>query len=532
MPATRDKQRPCFHLAGLLALALWLVALPLAARAAGAEGTEGPPEAPARPQLSFPGHPALQASVGAVHALALENLLALNTIRDPKHDHNRSGLFRDPPGTFTRAGGDYQTPWTRDASINSWNANSLLAPAVAANTLWAVVERQNGKLIVQQDNQWWDQVIWIPAAWNHFLVTGDRAFLAPAYEAATQTLARRRDKNFNAAFGLFSGPSFFNDGIAGYPPPLGDTGGKDSFVLDHPGTDKIMALSTNCLYVAAYRAAAGFACELGRPPSEARDFDQKADALAAAINARLWNPDARAYGYFLYGSGPDIGKMEKYQEGSGLAFAVLFGVADATRARALVADAHRQPEGITSIWPNFATFSDAKPGRHNNVIWPLVNGLFAHAAATVGATGIMADEIVGQANLALASKDFREVYNATTGAVDGGWQNGNHWGSAIHQTWSASSFLRAVYLGVFGLGFERDGLRFNPRLPADWSGVQLTGLPYRAGQLDLTLTGVGTRVTRLALDGRPVPGNFIAAGDLTGRHRVEITLAPQEPAAP
>ena len=511
----------------LLALALWLTALPFAgALATEPEGTPaGQPEVPPRPQLFFPGHPALQASVGAAHQLALENLLALNTIRDPLHDHNRSGLFRDPPGTFTRAGGDYQTPWTRDASINSWNANSLLAPAVAANTLWAVVERHDGKLIVQQDNQWWDQVVWIPAAWNHYLVTGDRTFLAPAYETATQTLARRREKNFNAAFGLFAGPSFFNDGISGYPPPLGDTGGKDSFVLDHPGTDQILPLSTNCLYVGAYRAAAGFARELARPPAEARDFDQKADALAAAINARLWDAAANTYGYFLYGAGPDAGKMERYQEGSGLAFAVLFGVADPARARALVNSVHRAPKGIPSIWPNFPTFSDEKPGRHNNVIWPLVNGLFAHAAATVGATGIMADEIVGQANLALASRDFREIYNANTGAVDGGWQNGGHWSSAIHQTWSASSFLRALYLGVFGLGFERDGLRFHPQLPPDWSGVQLTGLPYRAGRLDLTLTGVGSRVTSLVLDGRPLKSNFIPARDLAGTHRIEITLA-------
>ena len=425
VPAPRAIQLPCFHPAGFLVLALWLAALPLVARTAGAEGTESPPEAPPHPQLPFPGRPALQASVGSAHQLALENLLVLNTIRDQKHDHNRSGLFRDPRGTFIRAGGDYQTPWTRDASINSWNANSLLAPAVAAKTLWAVVERQNGRLIVQQDNQWWDQIIWIPTAWNHCLVTGDRAFLAPAYEAATQTLARRREKNFNAVFGLFGGPSFFNDGIAGYP-PLEGFDIKGSFVLGHPGTDQIMALSTNCVYVEAYRAAANLARELARPPEEAADFDGKA----------------------------------------------------------------------------------------------------ALAAATVDATGILADEIIGQANLALASKDFREIYNAMTEAVDGGWQNGDHWGSAMHQTWSASSFLRAVHLGVFGLGFERDGLRFAPHLPDGWSGVTLTDLPYRGGILDLTLTGGGSTVAGVRLDGKVVKDAFLPAACLSGRRRVEIALTP------
>ena len=109
---------------------------------------------------------------------------------------------------FIRAGGQYATPWTRDASINSWNAASLLAPAVARNTLWAVCERQaNGRLIIQRDNQWWDKVIWAQGAWTHFLVTGDREFLAHAYEAVSESLAEMCRDHFNERFGLFEGPS-------------------------------------------------------------------------------------------------------------------------------------------------------------------------------------------------------------------------------------------------------------------------------------------------------------------------------------
>ena len=346
---------------------------------AEAEDAGEPPKAALLPQLTFPGQPSLQATVGAAHQLALENLFTLNTIRDPTQDHNRSGLFRDPPGTFIRAGGHYQTPWTRDTSVNSWNAASLLSPAVALNTLWAVVERRDGKLIVQQDNQWWDQVIWVPAIWNHYLVTGDASVLAPAYECATQTLAARRARNFNAKFGLFAGPSFFNDGISGYPPPLSAPGGGGpSFVLDHPGTDQIMALSTNCVYVGAYRAAANLARELHRPTEEAARFDAQADALKAAINKFLWIPDASMYGYFLHGAGPMEGKLEKYQEGTGISFAILFGVADASQARALVAGAHREPKGIVSIWPPF-------PGVFRRASWAAQQQHLAVGERSLGA---------------------------------------------------------------------------------------------------------------------------------------------------
>jgi hypothetical protein len=122
----------------------------------------------ASPQLIFSDRADLQATLGRAYALALTNLLTINTISDPTQDHNRSGLFLNPPGTFIRAGGDYQTPWTRDAALNAWSAASLLSPAVAANTLWAVVTLRDGQLIVQPDDQWWDQVIWIQASWNHY----------------------------------------------------------------------------------------------------------------------------------------------------------------------------------------------------------------------------------------------------------------------------------------------------------------------------------------------------------------------------
>ena len=37
------------------------------------------------------------------------------------------------------AGLGYTTPWTRDASINTWNAGGLICPEVALDTLKSVV---------------------------------------------------------------------------------------------------------------------------------------------------------------------------------------------------------------------------------------------------------------------------------------------------------------------------------------------------------------------------------------------------------
>ncbi len=480
---------------------------------------------PARPRLTFD-RPEVQARVGQVYADALSNLLDKNTVHPTKPgDQDRLGRLADPPGTFIRAGGGYDQPWTRDASLNSWFAGSLLEPWVARNTLWAVCQRRgDGAVVVQQDNQWWDQCIWVVGAWNHYAVTGDRAFLDDAYATTTATLAILRHDHFNSTYGLYMGPAFFADGIAAYPPPEYDAANHSSFVLDHRHTRELMVLSTNCIYRQAYRCAARMAREAGRPATEAADLDRQSDALRDAINRHLWSPQRQAYGYFLSGAGPDAGQLFFATEGSGQAFTVLFDVADARRATAVVRQMHVEPKGVVTLWPNLPEFDDQHLGRHNVMLWPLVNGLWATAAAKAGATDLYASEVAHVADLVLASKgNFYEIYNPRTGKPDGGWQNGGHWGPVPDQTWSATAYIAAVHRGLFGMGFEPDGLHLSPMLPADWGAVTLADLRYRGMTLSIRLAGRGAHVRRATLDGTEMPTRVVSPS-LTGSHRVEVEL--------
>ncbi len=381
------------------------------------------------PRLTFSSS-RYESLLGAAYQAALTNLLQINTVRYDPARYNQTRLLTDPPGTLMRAGGGYGQPWTRDSSVNSWNAGSLLEPETARNTLWVVVQRQpNGKLIVQQDNQWWDQVVWIVAAWNHYATTGDHAFLIDAYQTATETLARAKTLRFRAAYGLFEGPGFFNDGIAGYPvPPATTAENRGSFVLDYLHADKLMVLSTNCIYVQAYRSAAAMARELGENGNVAA-FTGMADALKDGINRYFWIADKHTYGYLINdtpreGTDPDAlaGRAEDHQEGSGLAFALMFGIADAGRARDVLRNAHIDAHGIVDVYPNFPRYSDARPGRHNAIVWPMVEGFWALAAAHHRHQSAFAREVVNLAQLAISSSGhFFEIYNAQTGAPDGGW---------------------------------------------------------------------------------------------------------------
>jgi len=507
--------RPWIALLGLLG-----TTLSAAAPVAAAEVS------PIAPSLEFT-NPNSQALFGTAYATALKNLLEINTVPYDA-EHSKSGLM-DPSVGMVRAGGGYAQPWTRDASINSWNATSLLSPGLAKNTLWAVVDKDAaGNLRVQQDNQQWDQVVWATAAWNHYLVTGDQDFLENAYRTTSTTLAIREQATvygFNSGFGLFTGPSFFNDGVAGFPAPPADA--NESFgsgSRSYAGIASGMYLSTNALYYSAYVSAANMAEKLRRPPAEIATYRDQAAALKKAINKQFWNRDAGTYDYQLLADGAH----GAYQEGTGLAFVLLFGIADQAQARSVIAKAEEMTWGMPDTFPHWDRYSAEQPGRHNAIVWPLVQGLWAKALAKTGAEQEFAKETALLAKLANNNGGFWEIYNGDTGVIDGGYQirNGvvkNHWNSQPNQTWSATGFIDMIHTGLFGLTFGERELSFAPTLPVGWGEVTLRGVRYRNADLTITLRGSGRNIRSFTVDGWHVRGNSVASS-LRGKHTVEISL--------
>src|ERR1039458_5414036 len=102
-----------------------LVALVSGGAALGSGAALAAP-APADPGAQSPGvqfaNPNTQKLLGTAYTEALDNLLVTNTVPYDEATYNSTGLLDSTPGTFIRAGGGYAQPWTRDASINSWNA--------------------------------------------------------------------------------------------------------------------------------------------------------------------------------------------------------------------------------------------------------------------------------------------------------------------------------------------------------------------------------------------------------------------------
>lgn len=379
------------------------------------------------------------------------------------------------------------------------NAACFLEPEVAKNTLWAVCQRKDGKLFFQMDNQNWDKIVWALGAWSYYLVSDDREFLTSAYETIANSLSILEENQFDKTFSLFTGGSFFNDGISGYPACLHQPGNDSSFVCDHQETSKIMVLSTNCLYYAAYRILGKMARIQGET-ERAAEWETRADVLKAAINNRLWLEKTGRYGYFMH---PD-GRVDETQEGCGLSCAMLFGVCREEKAKRILENVELSRYGLVSLWPPFDGISSVqKPLRHNNLIWPFINGYFADAAAKCRRADLLAEEMTHIAELVRRSGNhFQEIYNPETGGQDGGWQCGWHWETVEDQTWSATGYIRMVVFGLFGVTLHEDDISFAPCLPRQFRTVSLTGLRIRNVVLDLVLEPANNGTGEIRINGK------------------------------
>lgn len=419
------------------------------------------------------------------------------------------------------AGGDYGGEWTRDIAINSWNGVSLLRPQVAENSLWSVTVKKDSV-----GHQYWDKIIWVVAALNHYKVTGDEAFLADAYTCSANTMRALEQSTFDKNYGLFMGPSVFNDGIAGYPETIYDSLNNSSFVLDHPKSKNIKCLSTNSIYYGAYLALAEMSAI--KKDGKADGYLKGAANLKSSILKYLYNEKENKLFYLI----DNNGKADSSQEGLGVSFAILFGVVNKKQAEGIVANIKSSSYGLPSIYPHFARYNAKNPGRHNYIVWPMVNGFFAEAALKANNYKVFTTELNNLTRLALdedkGDYNFREIYNASTGIPDGGWQRRNtknefHWDSYKNQTWSATAYLRMILDGVFGLEFDEKGITIHPFLPEDIKSLMLTDLPYRNATLNIELKGSGKSITSFVLNGKK-QNDFKIPSTAKGVQEIVITL--------
>ena len=483
----------------------------------------------------------------ALFALAASEMRqdAVSEIRDG----NYNGGAAIPCDCF-ETGEKWHYVWTRDLSYAADLGLALFDPARVRNSLEFKLARlraglpkaaqvagsDDGLQIVQDTGSGgsWpvstDRVSWAFAAEQTLrtLPAGERAaFAARALRALTNTIENDRLAAFDAQDGLYTGEQSFLD--------WRDQSYASWIVDDLASMASAKSVSTNAAHYQALRLAARLSRDAGDAPRAAR-YDGWAAQLKAAINARLWLPDAGMYSS-LTAAHFDGAPLHKF-DWLGQSLAIVTGIASDAQARSILARYPHGPMGPPVIWPQ----QPGMPVYHNRAIWPFVTGYGLRAAARAGNVAVADaayDSLMRGAALNISNMENLEWLSGQPLLLDE--KNPALIGPVINsrrQLWSVGAYLGMVAETVFGVTATDEGVRFQPFVTARlrrevFAGTRqatLHDLPLRGKRVSVRLllpaagTGQGVhRVEKVLLNGAPA-GATIAWERLRDGDMIELAL--------
>ena len=440
---------------------------------------------------SYPSFSSDQILVDALYNMSLEELI----------------LNKEDDGTF-RTGKEWGGVWTRDISYSALLSLAMLDPEICKVSLRHKIK---GGKIVQDTGTGGaypvstDRVVWTIAAWEIYLITGEKAWLEEIYPVVKRSLEDDMFNAFNPKTGLFKGESSFLDWREQtYPEWM-----EPADIYESEG------LGTNAVHYKAHAVLADIAQIL-----DDRDTSSKhkkiADGIKDSINKHLWLGDKGYYGQYLYGKNYKI--ISPRAEALGAALTILWDIADDEKQQTLMAHFPVIDYGTPSIFPQIPDI----PPYHNDGIWPFVQAYWTLAAAKVHHEPALThsmDALFRAAALFLSNK---ENFVAHSGDYGGTQVNSDR------QLWSVAGNLSMIYKVFFGMEFQPDKLIFKPFVPKKYEGhKKLFGFKYRNAILDLELTGYGSKIKYIKLNGEEVDQASINA-ELKGNHSISIELEPEE----
>ncbi|MFI5157242.1 MAG: glycogen debranching protein [Sphingobacteriales bacterium] len=409
----------------------------------------------------------------------------------------------EPDSTF-RTGKEWGGVWTRDISYSIILSMAILQPKVAVYSLMRKVK--NGRVI--QDTGTGgaypvssDRMIWAVAAWEVYKVTGDKDWLAKAYQIIKNSVTDDERNIYDPITGLVHGESSFLDWREETYPKW----------MQPADIYESECLGTNVVHYQVNKVLAAMARVMNDP--DASKYDKQAAVIKKGIQTNLWQPEKGYYGQYLYGR--NFKSLSPRSEALGEALSVYFGVADENEQKSVISHTPVNEFGIPCIYPQIPGI----PPYHNSAVWPFVETYWAIASAKAGneASVLRAiSAIYRPAALWLTNKENFVV------------SDGDYAGTQINSSnmlWSLSGNIALVYKVLFGISYNDNSLQFNPFVPKTLSGNRsLQHFKYRNADLNITMQGYGNQVKTITLDGKPLHGGIISS-DISGEHKVEIILA-------
>lgn len=400
------------------------------------------------------------------------------------------------------AGEKWPGVWTRDISYSIYLSLAIVNPDACKTSLMAKVKN---KRIIQDTGTGgsWpvssDRMVWALAAWEVYVVTGDKEWLKQSFEIIENSANDDLKTVRSYTNGLFNGESSFLDWREQTYPKWADP--VDIY--------KSQCLGTNAVHYQAFVILSQMAKELNKPTEK---YQVISETVKEEINKRFWMNDKGYYGQYLYGR--TYPALSSKSEALGEALAVIFDITNREQQKSVISNTPVINFGTPTIFPNIPNISSY----HNNSVWPFVEAFWALAAAKAGnATAV---------EHALASI-YRSSALFLTNKENFVAQTGDYFGTEINsdrQLWSVAGCLSTVYRVLFGMNFEPKYLELDPFIPAGYEGVRtLRNFKYRDAVLDITVEGFGNSVDNIMLDGKMQPEGKISAA-LKGIHSVKVIM--------
>ena len=276
-----------------------------------------------------------------------------------------------------RTGKEWAGVWTRDISYSTILAMAHLQPAVSMKSLMRKVDSK-GRIIQDTGTGGaWpvssDRMIWAVAAYEIYLVTGDRKWLETIYPIIKRSVEDDLKTVYDEKTGLVRGESSFLDWREQeYPRWMQPA---DIYESENLGTCAVH-----------YKAIATLAeiASLMGDKENAGKYKALSATIKAGINRYLWQEDKGFYGQYRYGR--NAMTLSPRSETLGEALCILFDIADQHRAEKVVSNVPSVTYGTPCFFPNIANI----PPYHNDGIWPFVQSYWMWACAKAGNTqGVM-----------------------------------------------------------------------------------------------------------------------------------------------
>lgn len=404
-------------------------------------------------------------------------------------------------GTW-RTGESWGGVWTRDISYSILLSVSYMRPDISMNSLMKKVK--DGRII--QDTGTGgsypvstDRAVWSVAAWQIYLVTGDKEWLKMTYEIIKNTIGQDEQIAYDEVTGMVKGESSFLDWREETYP----------WWMQPADIYESECLGTNAVHYQTNEIAAKMASLLDDAENKTR-FENNARRIKDGINKHLWMDDKGYYAQYLYGRQHKI--VSPRSETLGEALCILFDIADEERARRIVSSVSQTAYGNSCIFPQIPNIDPY----HNNGIWPFVQSYWMWASAKVGNQTSVVESIAAIYRAAALFATNKENFIAQNGDYHTDTNSSN-------MLWSIAGNLSIVHRLFFGINFTMEGLTFQPFIPEQFGGEQtLTNFKYRNAVLDISVKGYGNKIASFTINGKKT--KVLISPKLKGRHKVEIVM--------